>query len=332
MNHLGRVAVLGGGSFGTALAHLCGSLGASVTLWCRRAEQARVFNDTHRGHGALDGYAISHRVYAACEARELVEEADTVFYVATSQALREVLEHVKSALHGQSFVIAAKGIEVSTGMLMTEVTRDVVAEAVCPLVLSGPSFAQGIVAGDPTAVVLAGKDVARVTQVADGLFCDSFRTYASDDEIGVQLGGALKNVLAIAAGTLESLGLGPNTRAALITRGVSEISKIAQARGANPKTLAGLAGVGDVVLTCTSGLSRNYTLGKLLGSGCTLEEATAKIGTVAEGVKTAEAAHAFAQKLGVEAPIMDAVYQVLYEEKPVSSALLELVRRRAGFE
>ena len=198
--------------------------------------------------------------------------------------------------------------------------------------LSGPSFAREIMLQHPTAVVLAGDDAALCQRLASMMFSDSFRAYRSSDWVGVEMGGALKNVMAIAAGALTGLGMGDNSRAALITRGVAEMSRMAIAKGGQPQTLAGLAGVGDLVLTCTGALSRNRAVGQALGEGRTVAEALTAVGQVAEGVATSLAAYKLAQRLQVDAPIISAVFRVLYTGQPVQDAVSDLVRRAPGSE
>ncbi|HET6346399.1 MAG TPA: NAD(P)H-dependent glycerol-3-phosphate dehydrogenase, partial [Myxococcota bacterium] len=224
--------------------------------------------------------------------------------------------------------------EGDTLMTMDEVAMDVLGAAWQPniVALSGPSFAREIMQEQPTAVVLACIDENLALNISRAVFCDYFRAYCSTDVIGVEMGGALKNVMAIAAGALAGMGMGDNARAAMITRGVAEISRLAVAKGGNPLTLLGLAGVGDLVLTCTGGLSRNRAVGQALGEGKSVDVAVSGVRQVAEGVRTAAAAYRLAQKLGVDAPITSAVYRVLYEELPMRDAVLELVRRAPGRE
>ncbi len=329
-----QVCVLGGGSFGTALAQHCAKQGQRVTMWMRNGERAACINKDHRNPDYLSDFSISWKINATTDLAAAVERADWMLVAIPSQVMRDVLVRLKEQIGEIPIVLACKGIENSTLMTMHEVVTDVLGEAYGKrtLALSGPSFAREIMEEHPTAVALACLDEALCDEMARLFFCDYFRAYCTTDIIGVELGGALKNVLALAAGAITGMGLGDNTRAALVTRGVSEITKVAVAKGANPMTLAGLAGVGDVLLTCTGGLSRNRAVGQLLGEGMTLDEAIREVKQVAEGVATTKAAKSLADQLGVDTPIIQAVYRVLYEDQPVRDALLDLVRREPGRE
>jgi glycerol-3-phosphate dehydrogenase (NAD(P)+) len=228
-----------------------------------------------------------------------------------------------------TLIIATKGIEPGSLMLLTEVVASVLGKSAHDrsVVLSGPSFAKEVALGLPTSLVAAAHDLGLATAVQQRLSSDHFRVYAGDDPIGVQVGGALKNVIAVAAGACDGLGFGYNTRAALITRGLAEVARLALAKGGQALTLAGLAGLGDLVLTCTGELSRNRTLGYELGRGKKLADALSSLGHVAEGVVTADSAFHLAQRLGVELPISSEVYRVLFEHKPVSDAVRAVLSR-----
>ena len=329
-----RICVLGGGSFGTALAQLCARQGQRVTMWMRNEVRAEIISKQHKNPDYLSDFELSWKIDATANLQRALAGADWVLVALPSQVVRGILEKAKDWIPQVPMVIAAKGIETDSLLTMVEVVIDVLGEtwADRTLALSGPSFAREIMQEHPTAVVIAGKDEALTENVARILFCDSFRAYSSDDIVGVEMGGALKNVMAIAAGTVSGLGLGDNTRAALITRGLAEITRVAVAKGANPLTLAGLAGVGDLVLTCTGSLSRNRAIGQALGEGKTLKQALVEVRQVAEGVRTAVSAKALVDKLGVYAPIIEAVYRTLHEDMPAREALLDLVRREPGKE
>ena len=303
-------------------------------MWMRSAERAEAINKDHKNPDYLADFSLSWKINATTDLVAAVERADWMIVAIPSQVMRGVLTQLKEHIGPIPIVLACKGIENKTLMTMHEVVADVLGEEAAPrtLALSGPSFAREILQEHPTAVVLACTDHDLADRVAPLLFCDYFRAYSSTDIIGVELGGALKNVLALAAGAITGMGLGDNTRAALVTRGVAEITKVAVAKGGNPMTLAGLAGVGDVLLTCTGGLSRNRAVGQALGEGLTLEEAVRKVKQVAEGVHTTKAAKQLVDKLDVDTPIIQAVYRVLYEDQPVRDALLDLVRREPGRE
>lgn len=329
-----RVTVLGSGSFGTALAQLFARQGQTVRLWSRHAAQAAAINLSRRNPEYLSEFVLLPAITATASLAEALQDSEWVVVALPSHALRATLTAAKPHLRLQPLVIGTKGIEHETLMTMDEVAIDVLGEAWQDrvLALSGPSFAREIMAEQPTAVVLACRDEALAQSVARLLFCDSFRAYCSTDMVGVEMGGALKNVMAIAAGAISGLGLGDNTRAAIITRGIAEITRLAVAKGGNPLTLLGLAGVGDMILTCTGGLSRNRAVGQALGEGTSVEAAVRGVRQVAEGVQTAAAAYHLAQRLGVDVPITSAVYRVLHADLPMRDAVQELVRREPGRE
>ena len=257
---------------------------------------------------------------------EALETVDAVMMVAPSKVFRSVLTHADGVRAGTPIISATKGLEPGTLDLMTEVIADVL--PTCrPAVLSGPSFAEEVGQGAPTAVVGAAEDEEVAKGVQEIFASPTFRVYASTDVVGVQLGGALKNVIAVAAGMLEGLGLGHNPRAALITRGLAEITRLGEAMGADPRTFAGLAGVGDLVLTTTGSLSRNRQLGEFVGKGGTLAEWVATHRTVAEGADTALTAVELGTRHGVELPLCAQVHAILYEHKPPLKALSELMGR-----
>lgn len=328
------VCILGGGSYGTALAQLLAGLGHSVHVWNRSPEIAAAINETRRNPRYLSEFVLHPNILAHTDAHEAIRSAEWTVIAVPSVAFRETLKSQAKLLRSQPLVIGTKGLENGSLMTMAEVAVDVLGEehATEVLALSGPSFAREIMLQHPTAVVLAGVDESLTRQISRLMFCDFFRAYTSTDIIGVELGGALKNVMAIAAGAVLGLGFGDNTRAALITRGVAEISRLAVAKGAHPLTMSGLAGVGDIILTCTGGLSRNRAVGQALGEGKTLDEAIRGVKQVAEGVATAAAAEELAQRLGVEAPIIHAVNSVLHGNLPIREAMLTLVRREPGRE
>jgi glycerol-3-phosphate dehydrogenase (NAD(P)+) len=309
-----EVCILGAGAFGTALAQLCARQGQRVTLWMRNADRAAAINKDHRNPDRLSEFPLSWKITATTDLEAAVERADWMIIAIPSQVVRPTLRPLAGRLR--------------------EVVLDVLGADWAPrvLALSGPSFAREIMEEHPTAVVLACQDEALADEVSRLFFCDHFRAYCTTDVVGVELGGALKNIMAIAAGGITGMGLGDNSRAALVTRGVAEITRLAVAKGADPLTLAGLAGVGDVLLTCTGALSRNRAVGQAMGEGLSLEQALERVGQVAEGVETTRAAKALADQLGVEARIINAVYRVLFEAQPVRDALIDLVRREPGRE
>ena len=325
-----KVAVLGAGAFGTSLAAVLAGQGFETRLWARRVELANTINDTRRNARYLPDAELPATLSAHADIKSTLAGAELVLFVVPSHATRRVAEQAKPLLPAKAILCSAtKGIENDSLMLMSEVLEDVLGTAARTRLtyLSGPSFAKELAAGVPTALTIAGHHRAAVEHVQKIFSHDVLRAYASDDVAGVEVGGALKNVIAIAAGAIDGLGFGLNTRAALMTRGLAEIGRLAIAKGAKPATMSGLAGMGDLVLTCTGNLSRNRTVGVALGEGRTLAEILAQLGQVAEGVKTTKSAHRLGLKLGVEMPITDEVYKVIYEDKPARQALLDLMTR-----
>ena len=325
---MSQVAVIGAGAWGTALALVLAERGA-VRLYTWEKAHAEALAASRENAAFLPGFRLPSAVEPTSDLAHALAEAEVVVFALPSQVLRGLLERARSALPQVPLVIASKGIETGTLRLMTEVVEDVLgAEAAGrALVLSGPSFALEVARRLPTNVVVAARDHGLSVIVQTRIATEFFRVYSSDDPVGVQVGGALKNVIAIAAGACEGLGFGHNTRAALITRGLAEMARLALAKGGNVLTLAGLSGLGDLVLTSTGELSRNRTVGFELGRGRKLEDVLAGLGHVAEGVPTAECAHRLAERLGVELPITSEVYRVLFEGKPVSEAVKDVLQR-----
>ena len=327
-----RCAVIGAGAWGTALADLLARNEHDVVLWAREADVVASVNERHVNDRFLTGAPLDPTLRATDDAVEAVREADLVLYVPPSHVLRSVIRaHAAAVPEHALVVVASKGIERETLDLMTDVVaeelpgRDVAA-------LSGPSFAVEVAARQPTAVVAASErpDVAeRVQQI---FAADRFRVYTHDDVTGVELGGSLKNVMAVATGIVEGLGLGFNSRAALITRGLAEMTRLGVALGARQATFAGLAGMGDLVLTCTGSLSRNRSLGFEIGQGKTLQGVLAERETVAEGVTTAQSAAELAHRKGVEMPIVAAVNRVLFDGGSPRQAIEELMGRELRTE
>jgi len=325
-----QMAVIGAGAWGTALAKVLGDKGFPVRLWTRREEHARAMREARENVQYLPGPHLPDAVTPTSSLAEALSGAELVVLVIPSHAFRATLELAKPHLPpGAALVSATKGIENGTLMLVAEITEDVLGPAVRDrfTVLSGPSFAKEVAQGIPTNVVVASRNEALCMEVQRTFATERLRVYSSDDPIGVEVGGALKNVIAIAAGACDGLGFGHNTRAALITRGLAEIARLALAKGGNVLSVAGLAGMGDLVLTCTGDLSRNRTVGFEMGRGKKLEDVLAGLGHVAEGVRTAKSAHELAAKLDVELPICNAVYSVLYEGKSPQKAVEEVLTR-----
>jgi glycerol-3-phosphate dehydrogenase (NAD(P)+) len=323
-----NVAVIGGGSWGTALAaHLAGAR-QPTRLFVRDPELARHIAQARENPRYLPGIALPAALEVSADLATACAGAEAVFVVAPSQFCREIYARLRElAPAGACLVSATKGIETDTLRRMSEVAAE--AAPGHPLaVVSGPSFALEVAQGQPTAVVVAASDAAVAQGLQRALSTSRFRAYTSDDVVGVELAGALKNVIAIAAGIADGLGYGANTAAALITRGLAEVTRLSVACGGRADSLAGLAGLGDLVLTCTGALSRNRRLGQALGRGATVAEATsATAGMVAEGVRTTLAACALAERSGVEMPIARAMKAVLYAAKPAREAVDELMSR-----
>ncbi|XXY53818.1 NAD(P)H-dependent glycerol-3-phosphate dehydrogenase [Sorangium sp. So ce269] len=327
---MANVAVIGAGAWGTALAKLLADKGNPTALWAHQGELAERIGRERQNHRYLPGVELPGSLRATSDLEEALRGAELVVVVVPSHALREVVREAGRHIPRGALVCSAtKGIENDSLMLMSEVLVDELGRAAEPRLsyLSGPSFAREVAAGQPTTVVVAGRSERETHAVQRLLATDRFRVYWSDDVVGVEVGGALKNVIAIAAGIGDGLGLGHNARAGLITRGLAEMARMAAAKGANLLTLAGLSGMGDLVLTCTGELSRNRTVGIEMGRGRKLDEILAGLGHVAEGVKTAKSAYELANKLGVSAPISVEVYRMLYEGKPPQQAVVDLMTR-----
>jgi len=320
-----RVSVVGGGAWGTALASHCARAGLPVRMWVREPEVVNAVNQRHENTTFLPGVPLPEPLRAFGRLDEALEGAEAVLVVVPSEFGRGLYRQLRPLLSpGAVLVSATKGIERDTLRRMTEVAAEETPGH--PLaVLSGPSFALEVARALPTAVVAASADHAVAQKVQRALATRTFRVYSSEDVVGVELAGALKNVIAIAAGIVDGLGYGHNTVAALITRGLAEIGRVVGALGGRPETLSGLAGLGDLVLTCTGALSRNRRVGQGLGRGLSVADAGA--GLVAEGVRTTLAACALAEREGVEMPIAGQMKAVLYEGKPPREALDELMLR-----
>jgi glycerol-3-phosphate dehydrogenase (NAD(P)+) len=318
--------VIGGGAWGTALAQVAARAGLDTLLWAREAEVVEAVNTAHANPLFLPEVALDHRVRATATLAEIAER-DLVLAVVPAQHMRTTLAALSAHLHpGQPVVLCAKGIERGSMKLMAEVLAET-APAAAAAVLSGPSFAGEVARGLPTAVTLACADADLGQALAEALATPTFRPYWIHDLVGAEAGGSIKNVLAIACGVVEGRGLGRSAHAALVTRGFAELTRMAVALGAEARTLAGLCGLGDLVLTCSSPQSRNMSLGLALGRGETLEAALAGKLSVAEGVETAPAVRALAAKLGVETPICEAVAAVLAGECGLDEAILRLLSR-----
>jgi glycerol-3-phosphate dehydrogenase (NAD(P)+) len=323
-----RVAVLGAGSWGTTLAnHLAGS-GLAVRLWAYEAEVVASIAHSRENAIFLPGVRLHHALEARGGFAEVLEEADLALFVTPSHVARGVLREARAHLSPRTpVVVASKGIEADSLETMAEVFAGGLGPGHPLAFLSGPSFAREVAAGLPTAVTVASHDAATARLVQEIFSTETFRVYTTDDVVGVEIGGAFKNVIAIAAGIGDGLGLGNNARSALITRGLAEMTRLGVARGARATTFAGLSGLGDLVLTCTGDLSRNRSLGMALAAGRSLDEIQAGTRTVAEGVRTTAAAVRLAARTGVELPIAAQVHRVLFEGVAPRAALRGLMTR-----
>jgi glycerol-3-phosphate dehydrogenase (NAD(P)+) len=325
-----NIAIIGAGSWGTALASSLAHLGHKVTLWAYEIEVAESIRARHENELFMPGFKLPETVAATHELDRALADAEIVLTVVPSHVCRSVYEQMLPHLRPEmAFVSGTKGIDTERRLRMSEVIRQVVGKRFAPrlTVLSGPSFALEVARGDPTAVVIASEDHAAARLVQREFSSRTLRLYTSDDVVGVELGGAVKNIIAIAAGVVEGLGLGHNPTAALITRGLAEMTRLAYTAGARRETLAGLAGMGDLVLTCTGHLSRNRSVGVELGKGRQLAEIVGPMRMVAEGVNTAKAAAALAAEKGVEMPITRQVNRILDGEISPREAIRELMER-----
>jgi glycerol-3-phosphate dehydrogenase (NAD(P)+) len=324
------IAVIGAGSWGTALAVCAANAGHQVRLWTRNDNVIRSIDHDRTNQVYLPEVEIPVGVKATKLFADALQNVDFVILATPSHAMRSVLIEMQPALLSQMiFVSATKGIEVDSGKRMSEVLADVLKDSFSPtfVCVSGPSFAREVVAGHPTAVVAASSNSEAAQAVQTALSYENLRIYTNDDVVGTELGGSAKNVMAIAAGMVGGLGFGSNSIAALITRGLAEMTRLSVAAGARIETLMGLAGLGDLVLTCTGGLSRNRFVGQELGRGRSLKDIMAGMSEVAEGVRTTEAVRRLARRLNVEMPITEEVYQVLYEGKSPRDAAARLMNR-----
>jgi glycerol-3-phosphate dehydrogenase (NAD(P)+) len=327
-----RCAVIGAGAWGTVLANVLARNGHSVVLWALEEDVVSSVNAMHENARFLAGFTLDPSLLASSSLASAIDGATLVCVATPAQHLRSVLSSAHGSLSpSATMCVASKGIEHDTLALMS----DIVAEEApkhAVVALSGPSFAAEVAAQQPTAIVAASDDLGAAETVQEAFSNSHLRIYTHDDVIGVELGGALKNVIAVAAGIVEGVGLGFNSRAALITRGLAEMTRLGTSLGAQPATFAGLAGMGDLVLTCTGSLSRNRAVGMAIGKGATLEEALAGKETVAEGVATTRSALALAIREQVEMPIVEMVHRILFDGHSARRAVSELMSRELRSE
>lgn len=326
-----RVAVLPAGSWGTAFAKVLADAGREVTIWSRRAEVVAAIENEHANPFYLPDIALPQRIRATADAHEALDGADLVILAVPSQTLRDNLDGWRPALaDGATLVSLMKGIELGTSKRMSEVISEVAqVETDQVAVVSGPNLAREIAQEQPAAAVIACTDHARAVDLQQACQTKYFRPYTITDIVGAELGGAVKNVIALAVGMAQGMGFGDNTRASLMTRGLAEISRLGTALGAEPATFAGLAGLGDLVATCSSPLSRNRTFGERLGQGLTLEQTLEETKQTAEGVKSCRSVLDLARRTGVDMPITEAVVRICHEGDNAANVVGQMMSREA---
>lgn len=323
-----RVAVIGAGSWGTAVAWLLDQKGFEVSMWAREEDIAQKITTTHHNPVYLPQVEFSERVTASSTMEKVLKDVDAAVMVTPSVGVRSTAEMMKPFISDDlPIVILSKGVEGRTSMLMTEVLEDVLGNPKRIAGLSGPNHAEEVSKGIPSATVVAASDI-KTAEFFQQLFSTSFfRVYTNDDIVGVEMCGAGKNIIAIACGMCDGLGLGDNTKASLMTRGIAELARLGEAVGANPRTYMGLAGMGDMIVTCTSKHSRNRALGELIAQGGTLEEFEEKTRMVAEGAVACKTIHELAQKKGIELPLTEVVHDILYNGHSPREAAEYLMER-----
>lgn len=327
---MGAIGVIGAGSWGTTLADLLAKKGHDVILWAYEADLVKEMEETRVNSVFLPGITLSPRLRFTNSLQEAASGKEIVLFVSPTQVFRSVLKGALPFLTEETLLVnAAKGVELDTLKTISQISAELLPARLFAnfCVISGPSFAREVAQEMPTAVVAASPALEVARRIQEAFSTPCFRVYTNSDMIGVELGGSIKNVIAIAAGISDGLGLGYNPRAALITRGLAEMARLGLAMGAQASTFAGLAGMGDLVLTCTGDLSRNRTVGMQLGQGKKLADILSGMRMVAEGVKTTESAYRLARKLGVDMPITEQVYRVLHENKDPRQAVLDLMTR-----
>ena len=330
-----KIGVVGAGSWGTALANLLALKGYAIDLWIFEDEVISQIKEKRENEFFLPGIQLSPNILPSGDIQSVAASKDLLLVVTPSHVMREATQKIHGHINKETVVVtASKGIENNTHLTMTGVLSQTLPDISKQnlAVLSGPSFAREVAQKFPTAVTVAAKDLSVAGFVQQVFATPHFRVYTNDDVLGVELGGAIKNVIAIASGIVDGLGLGLNTRAALITRGQTEIRRLGVAMGAKPRTFTGLAGIGDLILTCTGTLSRNHTLGQKVGQGMKLKDILADMRMVAEGVKTARSVYNLSRKINVEMPICEEMYHILYEDLSPEVALHRLMTRELKYE
>lgn len=329
---MAKAGVIGSGSWGTALARVLSKNGHEVTLWSRREEESRMLREERENKSKLPGVKLPGDILCTTDLEQTVEEKDILVLATASPSIRSMAKKMAPYVaDGQIIVDVSKGIEDSTLMILTDVIEQEIPQCQAT-VLSGPSHAEEVGRDIPTTVVAGAKDRETAEYIQNLFMNKVFRVYTSPDMLGIELGGALKNVIALAAGAADGLGCGDNTKAALITRGIAEMSRLGVAMGGHIETFNGLTGIGDLIVTCASMHSRNRRAGILIGQGKTMQEAMDEVKMVVEGVNSAKAAKTLAEKYGIDMPIVQEVNQVLFEDKPAREALADLMLRDKKIE
>lgn len=325
-----KVAVLGAGSWGTALAMVLVENGHDVTLWGHMKEQIEEINQMHTNKQYLPDIVLPTELKAEFSLEECIRDADAILFVVPTKAMREVAKQFVEVCHNQPVIIhASKGLEQGTHERISELLKEEipVEKRKDVVVLSGPSHAEEVAVKDVTTITAASTNLKYAEYVQELFSNEYFRIYTNQDVIGVELGAALKNIIALGSGALHGLGYGDNARAAIMTRGLAEISRLGMAMGADPLTFIGLSGVGDLIVTCTSIHSRNFRAGSLLGQGHTLDDVLENMGMIVEGVSTTKAAYELSQDLNIEMPITETIYKVLYEGQNVDKMIKKIMLR-----
>lgn len=329
---MAKAGVIGSGSWGTALARVLSKNGHEVTLWSRREEESRMLREERENKSKLPGVKIPDDILCTTDLEQTVEGKDILVLATASPSIRSMAKKMAPYVaDGQIIVDVSKGIEDGTLMILTDVIKQEIPQCQAT-VLSGPSHAEEVGRDIPTTVVAGAKDRETAEYIQNLFMNKVFRVYTSPDMLGIELGGALKNVIALAAGAADGLGCGDNTKAALITRGIAEMSRLGVAMGGHIETFNGLTGIGDLIVTCASMHSRNRRAGILIGQGKTMQEAMDEVKMVVEGVNSAKAAKTLAEKYGIDMPIVQEVNQVLFEDKPAREALADLMLRDKKIE
>ena len=329
---MAKAGVIGSGSWGTALARVLSKNGHEVTLWSRREEESRMLREERENKSKLPGVKLPDDILCTTDLEQTVEGKDILVLATASPSIRSMAKKMAPYVAvGQLIVDVSKGIEESTLMILTDVIAQEIPQCRAA-VLSGPSHAEEVGRDIPTTVVAGAKDRETAEYIQNLFMNKVFRVYTSPDMLGIELGGALKNVIALAAGAADGLGCGDNTKAALITRGIAEMSRLGVAMGGHIETFNGLTGIGDLIVTCASMHSRNRRAGILIGQGKTMQEAMDEVKMVVEGVNSAKAAKTLAEKYGIDMPIVQEVNKVLFEDKPAREALADLMLRDKKIE